>query len=413
MHSAHSYIMKKLLPPILFILSFSAGFFFLSDYSFYGNSNTGQKNIWLNSVDSSSVKEPEEKDSLISVKISVVGDIMCHTTQMKYAEVSADSFDFNPVFRELSDYLKSSDLLMGNLETVLAGRASGLKGYPVFNSPDELLIALKENGFDHLFLSNNHVMDMGWEGAERTAKFIKDEGLTYSGILSDSSGNDSVIIRETKGVKVGIVSFTYAYNNRSSENRFRILRIGKNRVDRLIKTAKKNYSADIVIVYFHFGDEYSRVPNEFQKKAVKWAIDSGADLIFGSHPHVIQPLQLLPSDQSVFDSVLVAYSLGNFVSNQRWRFSDCGVILNVVIEKNIKTNKFKLANVNYLPIWVYKGITDKKKREYIIYPGYPDYFDSFPEHFTKTDSINYMQSYYDTKRALDSLGYVVELDSIK
>jgi poly-gamma-glutamate synthesis protein (capsule biosynthesis protein) len=336
---------------------------------------------------------------------------MVHSTQMKYSEVAPDSFDFAPSFRFISKFLKSPDLLMGNLETVLAGRVRGFKGYPVFNTPDQLLNALKETGFDHLFLSNNHIMDMGWKGAVRTAELIRRNGLTYSGISVNRELEDSVSIRIVKGVRIAVLSFTYDYNSKRADSSSVIFGITKKEIEKLLETAEK-MKAEVKIVYFHFGDEYSRKPNALQKKAVKWAVDSGADFIFASHPHVIQPVEFIRSEKSVFDSVLTAYSLGNFISNQRWRFSDCGVALNVEFEKNIISGSFKLSKVSFLPLWVYKGRTSSDKFEYILYPSYPGYFEKLPSFFTKNDSANYTESYEDTKRIIDSLGVVIPFEKI-
>lgn len=389
-----------------------AGFFIAERQPVPGNISSLNKNIGT----SVRVHAPDtlksKPDSISTVKLSVVGDIMCHSTQMKYAKVAPDSFDFNPVFREIKSYLQSADLMMGNLETVFAGKVRGLKGYPVFNSPDELLFALKSAGFDHLFLSNNHVLDMGWEGLERTARLIDALGLSYSGVKNVNTNYDGILIKEINGIRVAVLSFTYFFNNKSAD-KSNVYTIKKSIVQNLIEKVKQKDSAEVVVVYFHFGSEYSRTPDYFQKKAVRWAVDAGADIIFASHPHVVQPLEFIASDKSVFDSVLVGYSLGNFLSNQRWRFSDGGVILSVKVNKNISTGKLSLAEVSYLPIWIYKGSTDIDALEYIVYPAYPGYFEHLPSYFSREDSAAYYLSFEDTKRALDSLGFSAKQDRIK
>jgi len=408
--------MKRILPYILFLFFFllSYGYLF-NPFFFSGSSNEILHTDSTLSDSSSSSSEIDSTgiiDSLITIRISVVGDIMCHSTQMNYAAIDSLTFDFDPVFRIAKDYLNNSDLLMGNLETVIAGKQRGLKGYPVFNAPDEFLFSLRNAGFDHLFLSNNHAMDMGYSGAARTAALIDSLGMSYSGILSDSSKSDSICVRNINGIKIAIISFTYGYNNNSSEYKSKILRIKRNLIYRLIRSAKKYHKADLVAVYFHFGIEYSRTPNEYQRKVVRWAVNAGADMIFASHPHVIQPFEFIKSDNSIFDSVLVTYSLGNFISNQRWRFSDCGIIANVDLQKNINTGRILLQSVSYLPVWIYKGRTDKSKREFIIFPSIPNKNEPLPDYFSSTDSSRMHQSFQDTKRVVDSLGFHFKVDEI-
>ncbi len=352
------------------------------------------------------------RDSTETVVISAVGDIMCHATQMNYARVDSTHFDFNPVFREVKKYLNSTDLMLGNLETVLAGRERGLKGYPVFNTPDEFLYALKNSGFDHLFLSNNHILDMGWEGARRTARLIDSLGMGYSGVVVKSDKSDSLRIYNVKGIKIGVASFTYGHNHSDELAGSKILRIEKDALENTINSAKRFHKVDVMIVYFHFGKEYSRYPSDYQKRVVRWAVDAGADLIFASHPHVIQPVEFIKSNNSIFDSVLVTYSLGNFVSNQRWRFSDCGIIINVRIEKNKYSDAIKLKKVDFIPVWVYKGRTDRSQAEYVIFPATQKMFDKTPSYFSDDDKIKMIESYYDTKRVVDSLGAKIQIRDI-
>jgi 2',3'-cyclic-nucleotide 2'-phosphodiesterase (5'-nucleotidase family) len=153
------------------------------------------------------------EDSLLTITISFVGDLMCHSPQYNYARVDKDSFDFRPVFREVMQFFQSSDFTIGNLETVTAGKNAGYSGYPLFNTPDEYIYALKYAGFDLLVTANNHSMDQGEQGVLRTIEQIKFNGLNYTGTALDKTDRDSIRIFDLNGIKVSVLSYTYGTNN--------------------------------------------------------------------------------------------------------------------------------------------------------------------------------------------------------
>jgi poly-gamma-glutamate synthesis protein (capsule biosynthesis protein) len=153
---------------------------------------------------------------------------------------------------------------------------------------------------------------------------------------------------------------------------------------------------DIVLVYFHFGEEYQRLPNIYQKEVVNNTINAGADIIIGSHPHVVQPVDYFKTNKANLDSGFVAYSLGNFISNQRWQYSDAGVIVKINISKNILSDSVYLSGISYLPTWVFKGNT-KKGRKYIILPSSKTYEDSLYSYLSKSDKEKMQQAFEDTK----------------
>ncbi len=132
------------------------------------------------------------------------------------------------------------------------------------------------------------------------------------------------------------------------------------------KAREKN--VDVVLVHLHYGPEYNLEPSDYQKQIVQKIIELGADIIIGGHPHVIQPFDFFKTNNTKLDSGFIAYSLGNFVSNQRWRYSDAGIILNIQISINKFTDSVYISEVSYLPTWVFKGQTEKG-REYIILPS--------------------------------------------
>jgi poly-gamma-glutamate synthesis protein (capsule biosynthesis protein) len=381
--------LKRILPNAVFILSLLIGL-----YSTYIPPIS--KHVATEERDSSF-----SKDSIVSVQLSAVGDIMCHSTQFNYARVGKDSFDFKPVFDSIRKYLRRSDFVAGNLETVIADSDKNYAGYPVFNTPPDFLEGLKYAGFSHLIVANNHILDRGLKGLQSTLKKIRQYGFTYSGA---NIPNDSIRIFSIKGIKFAFLSFTYFINNPDKNLKKYIETITPRNIIEKISRAKKK-GAEITIVYFHFGKEYERFPNAAQKQIARTAVKAGADLIIASHTHVVQPADFIRRGQ---DSVFVLYSMGNFLSNQRWRYSDGGVILNIRLIKNISRDSVYIGKISFLPIWVFKGKINSK-RQYLIYPM-PKAPKHFPSFFSKEDSINATQSFFDTDSIIRAYGVNIPLE---
>ncbi|HVO74077.1 MAG TPA: CapA family protein, partial [Ignavibacteriaceae bacterium] len=299
------------------------------------------------------VSELVPGDSLVTVTITVVGDIMCHSVQYNYARVEDDSFDFNPVYGEVKKYLANSDFLFGNFETVTAGKSKGYSGYPFFNAPDDFVAALKNTGFDLLTTSNNHALDQGEKGLLRTIEIIKKNGLKYNGTFISKEDRDSIRIFNIKGIKIAFLAYTYGTNGNPipKGKSFLINLINPNLIENDIKAARAK-GAEIVLVHYHFGEEYKREPSESQKEIVRKTIGFGADIIIGGHPHVLQPADFFKTSNAELDSGFVIYSMGNFISNQRWRYSDAGIILNIKLTKNLRKDSVYISQINYIPTWV-------------------------------------------------------------
>jgi len=349
-------------------------------------------------------------ESTVTISISAVGDIMCHTVQFEYAKVSRDSFDFNPVFRNVSKHLSKSDFTFGNIETVFAGKKAKYTGYPRFNSPSDLLYALKNAGFDLLTTSNNHSLDRGEVGVLRTINELNKRSLNYNGTYVSQADHDSIRIFNIKGISIAFLAYSYGTNGNPipKGKSYLINLIDYESIHRDIQAAKSK-NPDIVLVHFHFGDEYEREPSDYQKQVVDSTIEMGADIIIGGHPHVLQPVKFIKSHKSVFDSVLVAYSLGNFISNQRKKYTDTGGILTISITKNLFDNTLKISNVEFIPTWVFKGNT-WNKNEFVLLPSMSAMNDSSITFLNKNHIDKMEESIRDTKEVLSKYYYHVSFN---
>lgn len=319
--------------------------------------------------DAQDITPPEKKpDSIIHVQISSVGDLMCHNTQSGYARISPDSFDFNPSFEFIKKYLQQADLMLGNLETTLGGRSIPYSGYPRFNSPDAYAVAVANAGFDFLATANNHSNDTDEKGILRTIRILDSLGLGHTGTYTSQADRDSIRICNVNGIHIAILAYTFSTNGID-------ITPGKNWLvnycdSALIKndiSAARSEGAELVITFFHFGEEYQRSPSAYQESFANWAISCGSDIILGSHPHVIEPATFFRTQKATLDSGFLAYSMGNFISNQKDNYTDEGIILNMFLSKNLNTGKIKLDSVTYVPTWVYRGINSERKM-HIVFP---------------------------------------------
>jgi len=339
-------------------------------------------------------------DSTVTVSISAVGDLMCHSPQFESARVSADSFDFNPVFEIIKPYLQNSDFTFGNFEAVTAGKSKGYSGYPLFNVPDDFVAAIKYAGINFVTTSNNHAFDRGESGVRRTLSVIKKAGINYTGTYTSQRDRDSLRIFNIKGIKLVLLAYTYGINGNYApkDKPYLINFIDTTLIKNDIVSARKE-GAEVVLVYFHFGTEYKRMPTGYQKAIVEKTIAYGADLIIGGHPHVIEPAEYFKTNGAKLDTGFVVYSMGNFISNQRWRYSDAGVVLKINLTKNLLNGKIAISQISFLPTWVFKGPINNKI-QYRILPAADTLNQVFVKDIPKGEKAKMLQAFYDTRDIL-------------
>ncbi len=303
-------------------------------------------------ADADSSLQKQAKQAPERIRLTFVGDLMCHQEQFQRA-VTEDGYDFSPSFRWVAPYLRKADVCFGNLETTFAGTENWrrISGYPAFNTPDAFASSLKDAGFDMLFLANNHSMDHGEHGLSRSLEVLRQNGLKQAGVRRVDEERSPFSMIEVKGIRIAVLAYT-ALSNASLEDRdsLSLFRLDPTQFSRHI-TYARTMGADLVIMHFHNGTEYLQRPTPLQLEAVKVAVRAGADLIVGDHPHVIQPLNTFRSGQTHIDQALVAYSLGNFLSHQQGSRTRAGLMLTVEIERNTEEGgkPFKLVKVEAVP----------------------------------------------------------------
>lgn len=307
-----------------------------------------------------------EDEPLHYLRIGAVGDIMLHDYQMKKAyRPDSDTFDFSPVFRQIQSFLDANDLLIGNLETVFAGKGKGRKkdvfgyaSFPYFNAPDCFASTLVEAGFDLLATANNHTMDCYPQGVSATLDLLDSLHILHHGTSRDSVERERLCIVERNGIKIGFCSYTYSLNGVfvPKDKLFMVNEFcnhDKAKISGMCDVIRrlKGAGADFTVAYLHSGTEYQRRPNHYQTMLADSLHLAGCDLILMSHPHILQRMDILPASDST-PRTLVAYSLGNFISSQVCRgeiAKDIGALLQVDIVK--KKDSTFITGVSVVPTY--------------------------------------------------------------
>jgi poly-gamma-glutamate synthesis protein (capsule biosynthesis protein) len=291
------------------------------------------------------------------------GDIMGHDEQIKGAWDSTNkTYNYEPVFRYIKPYIADAGIAVGNLEVTLAGPP--YKGYPQFSSPDALAIAAREAGFDVFIQANNHALDRGPSGFKRTLATLDSLNILHTGTFTDAGSREKnhPLLVEKNHISTAILNYTYGTNGLEIPPPFVINRIDTAVIRRDLQKARLAHP-DFVVVTIHWGEEYQRFPNQKQHDLADFILRHGADAIIGSHPHVVQPGEIIYAADSTI-SQLVVYSLGNFVSNQRAQYKDGGIMVGIDLLKTGPVTR--IENVTYLPYWVYRADYSGKSTFYVL-----------------------------------------------
>jgi poly-gamma-glutamate synthesis protein (capsule biosynthesis protein) len=302
-----------------------------------------------------------------------VGDIMFHGAQIKNAyDKTTKTYNFDYSFKFIKDILSSADIAIGNFECTLAGPKRPYSGSKSFNAPDAAGTALSTAGFDILGTANNHSNDRGRAGLIRTVQTVRQDGMQAVGTRADAS-EKPYYIANVKGVNIGFTAYTFGSRNGDLLNVYSTSNITKQLAKIApVVSAMRADGAEIVVFYLHWGAEYKRAPNSFQKKFAQGLADLGVDVIVGSHPHVLEPVDMLTSAKTG-NKVFVAYSMGDFISNQitkfnatLFKYTEDGMILNIHITKP-NGGTAVVSSVEYLPIRTMM-YTVGSKRYYTVLP---------------------------------------------
>ena len=303
-------------------------------------------------------KEVKKKPVIKKVKLKAFGDIMAHMGQIEYAyNKGGGKYDFSEQFTYIKDFVKDSDIAIGNFETT-SNPNQPYAGFPRFNVPAAYLKDIKDCGFDILSTANNHSMDTELEGVLTTIDAVKAAGLDNVGTFKDKS--DRILQKEVNGIKFAFLAYTYGCNGKENlvAPREEVDNIAYLTDEEQIKKdigIAKAQGADFIVVYPHWGIEYQSMPNKAQVELGRKMVEWGADLVIGNHPHVVEPVEIYKTNDG--RKGLIAYALGNFISYQNLEYNkdirvEQSLGLEIDLEKDLTSGNKKIADVTFHPIWV-------------------------------------------------------------
>ncbi|MCL1848435.1 MAG: CapA family protein [Clostridiales bacterium] len=306
-----------------------------------------------------------------TLTIISTGDVMMHSPQTNAGRLpDGVGYDFGFMFEKVAPILQGGDLVIGNLETPLAGAANGgFTGYPMFNAPEALARNLKDAGFTLVSTANNHSLDRQFQGLCATLDNLDDAGLMHTGTYRSLEEQSRILHFSVKGVRFAVIAATYGANGLTlpRENSYALDFIHEEKLLGEIRQAREE-GAQYVILLFHWGVEYQASPNKEQAALAVNLLRGGADLILGNHPHVLQRGEMIHYGE-LFDSAdlpvayrasgkdqykFVMYSQGNFVSNQEGLDRLCSLLLKLTIGVDGATGEPYLKEAGYIPIYTQK-----------------------------------------------------------
>ncbi len=332
--------------------------------------------------------QPTDSCAQQRITLLFAGDLMQHDTQINAARTDSGTYDYSSYFELVKEEISQADIAVANLEVTLGGKP--YKGYPEFSAPDEYLTAIKDAGFDVLITANNHSLDRGRKGLERTIGMLDSLNVPYAGtyINMEERAKRYPLLLEQNGFRIALLNYTYGTNEIKVTPPNVVNYIDKPTIAADIEAAKA-MEPDAIIACMHWGTEYRTLPDDSVVKLTDWLLDHGVTHIIGGHPHVVQPIELR-TDSVDGSQHVVVYSLGNLISNMSARRTDGGLFVKLELTKDSVVH---VSNCEYSLVWVGRPPLIREKNHRLYPVNYPA--DSLP-----VDARNALKIFKDDARAL-------------
>lgn len=308
--------------------------------------------------------QAEGKTMKSTASIAAIGDILLHNTVYNDAK-SGSGYNFSPMFAPVKEMLAEPDFLIANQESTPGGSEIGLSSYPLFNSPKEIVKSLQDTGVDAVTTANNHSLDQGEKGLLSAIDYYEKISMPYVGAFKSPEDKKRIRTFNVNGIKFALLSYTYGTNGIPvpEGKDYLVNLLDEQKMVAEIKKARE-MDVDLVVMSLHWGNEYQRFPTDEQQRLAKVLTDNGADIIFGHHPHVLQPIQTYKTSDG--RDAVVIYSLGNFLSGQKDDFKDIGGMAEIQVEKQQSPagTVITYPSIEFHPTFV----AENKYNNYRIYP---------------------------------------------
>lgn len=320
---------------------------------------------------------PALADSKLTLVAS--GDVLSHITNTQAAKRADGSYDFWPQMEEIEGLLSDGDYTLVNLESPIAGEKFGYRGFPKFNAPVNLGFTLKKLGVDLAITSNNHAMDNGFDGLKQNLDNLDRIGLEHTGTNRTQEEADEVFVKEINGIKIGFIATSYGTNNIPVPNDFAVDLNSKKLIQKKIAQARDE-GAEIIVHHIHWGKEYTEYPSQYQMDYYGIMTEEGVDVIIGSHPHRLQPMEMRKiSHEGRIKNQAVIWSTGNMWQGQKKKrdFVNLGSVFRIEIER--KDGVAQVKDLDYDLIYNLRWKVDGKEQYKVIpHSDMELYKDQFP-----------------------------------
>lgn len=339
--------------------------------------------------------------AMSKVTLVAVGDNLIHNTLIDAGEQENGSRDYTSFYENIKSEISSADIAVINQETMLGGSSFAYAGYPCFNTPWEVGDAAIDAGFDIFTCATNHSLDVGYAGIEQECKYFDGHPeVTHVGTNDSEEEYNSVVYYEKNGIKFAILNYTYGTNGISipESKPWCVNMMDKEKITSDVNTAKQN--SDVVIVFPHWGTENSTSVSDYQRDYIKLFSELGVDIVIGTHPHVLQPVEWVENEQTG-KKMLVYYSLGNFISHQTSLNQLCGGMAQITVEKRGEEISITSAKLTPVVCWyksssgkfrfsVYKlsEYTDELGSSHAQSGATPEYFEKYAKEIVPEEFLN-------------------------
>ena len=318
------------------------------------NKQTQEVFARINSSITETNKNISEADVII--KMSAVGDILCSEEMLKDAyNEEKNTYNFSSMFGNVSNYIDDADIIMGTMETGIVDES-----YSNTRAPKEFAQAVKESGVNLVSISHNHSLDNGLEGLKETKDNLENIGFDVIGDKFNSA--NSVEIKEVKNTKIAFLTYTCFIDNEKSKTKEELNCVSlysEEQAKKDIKYAKEN-GAEYICVLMHWGDAISETINDEQKEVADFLVDNGVNIILGSHPSVVQPMEVRKNNDG--KNVFIAYSIGTYISTLSTEDARTELVLNIELRKSGKDGQVYLNKIDYTPIYMLDNGTNAQNR---------------------------------------------------
>lgn len=297
-----------------------------------------------------------------TLSLLFVGDLMQHKSQIDAAR-RPEGYSYAASFEHVRSEIERADIAIGNLECTLGGKPYA--GYPCFSAPDEFLTAIHQAGFDVLSTANNHCLDRGSRGALRTLHLLDSLGIPHLGTYPDSLTRHTLhpLVVERQGFRLAFVAYTYATNGIKATPPLRVNYIDEEQMALDVARARA-LQPDAIFALMHWGNEYQLLPSAEQRRLAERLFDMGVTHIIGSHPHVVQPIEVR-TDSLTGHRHLLVYSLGNFISGMSAKNTDGGLMVRLTLCK--QQGRTTLGDAHYSLAWTLRPVHNPE-HDYALVP---------------------------------------------